>query len=92
LLTATATRFAWMDNTTYKVQAIHTQVKNGAPFFNAYFLTANKAVILYNLDKPDVQLLQKELEMAYQTGKPITFMTNSARNERKSDWYDINGY
>jgi hypothetical protein len=91
LLTASATSFAWGDSfTTYKILGMHTQIKGGAPFFTAFFLTPTKAIVLQNLDKPDVQFLQKELELAFQTGKSLSYVYNPARAERIADWIDLN--
>lgn len=92
LLSASATSFAWGDHTaTYKIQGMHTQIKEGAPFFTAFFLSPTKAIVLQNLDKPDVQLLQKELEFAYLNGKSLSLVVNRSREERISNWYDLYG-
>jgi len=90
LLLATSNVFAWSEpGATFKVLGKHIEVQSGSPRFITYFIATNKVVALYNLDRPDVQLIQKELDSAYQSGKTLYYLNNGTRGARTAMWYDL---
>ena len=72
-----------------RIQAVHTEIRNGAPAFVAYFIDRYDVIALNNLDRPDIQLLKSALDAAFAQNKLITFAQNRSRNSRTAAWYDL---
>jgi hypothetical protein len=68
----------------------HVEMKNSAPAFVTYFVATNKAIVLNNLDKADIQAIKKALDDAFLNKRLIGFCENAGRLSRTGTWYELN--
>jgi len=80
------------NGTEYSILKVHTEIKGGVPAFAAYFISPSEVILLNNLDKADIQAIQKTLDAAFATGKKVSWATNYSRASRTGYWYDASEY
>ncbi len=81
--------FCWTFNDPRPIIGEHSEIKEGQPYFESYFISDSEVIVLHDLNSPDIKQLSDVLHNAFNNGKKIKYAYNGNRSETQDTWYNL---